>query len=83
MEWANPIPLATYMSDKAPLWGTMVAKYGLGPIPYDKVASRPFGDFIFDSGFDNISWRVALASIAASTQRTCFASSSISCARGR
>jgi hypothetical protein len=55
MEWANPIPLATYMSDKAPLWGTMVAKYGLGPIPYDKVASRPFGDFIFDSGFDNIS----------------------------
>jgi hypothetical protein len=55
MEWANPIPLATYMSDKAPLWGTMVAKYRLGPIPYDKVASRPFGDFIFDSGFDNIS----------------------------
>jgi hypothetical protein len=38
MEWADPIPmpLATYMSDKAPLWGTMVAKYGLGPIPYDK-----------------------------------------------
>jgi hypothetical protein len=51
----HPIPLATYMSDKAPLWGTMVAKHGLGSIPYDKVASRPFGDFIFDSGFDNIS----------------------------
>jgi hypothetical protein len=66
MEWADPIPmpLATYISDKAPLWGTMVAKYGLGPIPYDK-------------------WPVALASIAASTQRTCFASSSNSCARGR
>jgi nucleoside-diphosphate-sugar epimerase len=57
MEWADPIPmpLATYMPDKAPLWGTMVAKYGLAPIPYDKVTSWPFGDFIFASGFDNIS----------------------------
>ncbi len=49
------MPLATYMADKAPLWDMMVAKYGLEPIPYDKVASWPFGDFIFASGFDNIS----------------------------
>jgi nucleoside-diphosphate-sugar epimerase len=57
MEWADPIPmpLATYMADKAPLWGTMVVGYGLEPIPYVKVASWPFGDFIFASGFDNIS----------------------------
>ncbi len=57
MEWADPIPmpLATYMADKAPLWDMMVAKYCLEPIPYDKVASWPFGDFIFASGFDNIS----------------------------
>ncbi len=57
MEWADPIPmsLATYMADKSPLWDTMVARYGLIPIPYDKVASWPFGDFIFASGFDNIS----------------------------
>jgi hypothetical protein len=57
MEWADPIPmpLAAYMPDKAPLWNTMVAKYCLAPIPYDKVASWPFGDFIFASGFDNIS----------------------------
>jgi hypothetical protein len=51
----QPDPARDLHVDKAPLWGTMVAKYGLGPIPYDKVASRPFGDFIFDSGFDNVS----------------------------
>jgi nucleoside-diphosphate-sugar epimerase len=57
MEWADPIPmpLASYMADKAPLWDKMVEKYGLDPIPYDKVASWAFGDFIFASGFDNIS----------------------------
>ena len=57
MDWADPIPmpLATYMADKAPLWDSMTTKYGLEPIPYDKVASWPFGDFIFASGFDNIS----------------------------
>ncbi len=57
MESADPIPipLATYMADKGPFWERMVEKYGLEPIPYDKVASWPFGDFIFASGFDNIS----------------------------
>ncbi|MGH1588795.1 SDR family oxidoreductase [Methylobacterium phyllosphaerae] len=57
MEWADPVPmpLATYMADKGPLWDRMTERYGLQPIPYDKVASWPFGDFIFASGFDNIS----------------------------
>jgi nucleoside-diphosphate-sugar epimerase len=57
MDWADPIPmpLATYMADKGPLWDRMIERYGLQPIPYDKVASWPFGDFIFASGFDNIS----------------------------
>ena len=57
MDWADPIPmpLATYMADKGPLWDSMTAKYGLDPIPYAKVASWPFGDFIFGSAFDNIS----------------------------
>ena len=57
MEWADPIPmpLATYMADKAPLWERMVARHGLQAIPYDKLVSWPFGDFIFASGFDNIS----------------------------
>ncbi|CAN5351740.1 SDR family oxidoreductase [soil metagenome] len=57
MDWADPIPmpLASYMADKAPLWDSMVAKYGLQPNAYDAIVSWPFGDFIFASGFDNIS----------------------------
>lgn len=57
MDWADPVPmpLTTYMADKAPLWDKMVARHGLQPIPYQNVASWGFGDFIFASGFDNIS----------------------------
>jgi len=57
MEVADPVPtpLTTYMADKGPLWERMTAKYGLQPIPYDKLVSWAFGDFIFNSGFDNIS----------------------------
>ena len=57
MEIAEPVPmpLATYMADKAPLWARMTEKYGLRPIPYDQLVSWPFGDFIFHSAFDNIS----------------------------
>ena len=57
MECAPPVPtpLAAYMTDKEPLWRRMAERYGLQPIPYDKLVSWPFGDFIFNSGFDNIS----------------------------
>ena len=57
MECAYPVPmpLVTYMADKGPLWNSMVARYSLQPIAYEKVASWRFGDFIFNSGFDNIS----------------------------
>jgi nucleoside-diphosphate-sugar epimerase len=57
MDWADPVPmpLATYMADKAPRWDRMVAKYGLQPIQYSQIASWGFGDAIFGSGFDNIS----------------------------
>jgi len=57
MEWADPVPtpLVTYMADKGPLWERMVERYGLQPIPYEAIASWSFGDFIFNSGFDNIS----------------------------
>lgn len=53
--WPVPTPLATYMEDKAELWERMVLKYGLRPVPYRQLVSWPFGDFIFNSGFDNIS----------------------------
>lgn len=57
MEIAEPVPmpLKIYMTDKGPLWEAMTKKYGLKPIPYDQVVSWSFGDFIFNSGFDNIS----------------------------
>ncbi len=57
MEVAEPVPtpLATYMADKGELWARMTEKYGLRPIRYQSLVSWPFGDFIFNSGFDNIS----------------------------
>jgi nucleoside-diphosphate-sugar epimerase len=57
MEIADPvpIPLAVYMADKRPLWDAIVRKYNLQAIPYDQIASWAFGDFIFNSEFDNIS----------------------------
>ncbi|EWY38285.1 epimerase [Skermanella stibiiresistens SB22] len=57
MDCADPVPtpLATYMTDKGPLWERMTEKYGLQPIAYERIASWQFGDFIFNSGFDNIS----------------------------
>jgi nucleoside-diphosphate-sugar epimerase len=57
MEVAEPVPmpLAVYMADKGPLWAEMTRKYDLRPTPYEQVVSWRFGDFIFNSGFDNIS----------------------------
>ena len=57
MPWADPVPtpLVTYMADKGPLWNQMVERHGLQPVAYRSVASWGFGDFIFNSGFDNIS----------------------------
>lgn len=56
METAEPvpIPLATYMADKADLWNHLVDKYGLVPHSYSEVVAWPFGDMIFNHGFDNI-----------------------------
>ncbi len=57
IDWAPPVPmpLAGYMADKEPLWQRMVERHGLQPTPYKTLVSWPFGDFIFNSGFDNIS----------------------------
>jgi nucleoside-diphosphate-sugar epimerase len=56
MEIAEPVPmpLAIYMADKADLWSEMTRKYKLQATPYDQVVVWKFGDFIFNSGFDNI-----------------------------
>ena len=50
-----PIPLSSYMTDKADLWREIAAKYGLLDTPYEKLVSWSFADFIFTSGFDNVS----------------------------
>ena len=50
-----PMPLATTMADKGPLWARLVERHGLQPIPYQALVSWAFGDFIFNSGFDNVS----------------------------
>jgi nucleoside-diphosphate-sugar epimerase len=57
MEVAEPVPmpLKVYMADKGPLWEDMTKRYGLKSIPYDQLVSWSFGDFIFNSAFDNIS----------------------------
>ena len=52
----TPMPLATYMPDKGPVWEAITRKHGLQTdVPYDRLVSWAFGDFIFASGFDNIS----------------------------
>ena len=57
MDYADPVPmpLASYMADKGPVWARIVEKHGLQPVSYDALVSWAFGDFIFNSGFDNVS----------------------------
>lgn len=57
MEVADPVPtpLTVYMQDKNELWNEIVRRHKLQPVPYSQLVSWAFGDFIFNSGFDNIS----------------------------
>jgi hypothetical protein len=54
MPTAKPqtVSLATYMSDKGPVWDRAVKKHGLKPNRYEDVATWEFGDFIFHSDWD-------------------------------
>jgi len=49
------VKLAQAMADKAPVWERIVARYDLVPTPYDKTALWPYGDFIFNVGYDIMS----------------------------
>lgn len=57
MDLAPPmtISLTEMMADKAPLWHRITERYGLAPVPFDKIASWGFGDFIFRCDWDVIS----------------------------
>ncbi|MFC4943690.1 SDR family oxidoreductase [Pseudonocardia sp. GCM10023141] len=46
-----PMPLATVMADKGPLWDAMVDTYDL-KYGYDAVSSWAFGDFVFSWDYD-------------------------------
>jgi hypothetical protein len=50
-----PLPLATFMADKAGVWQRIVAKHGLAPYAFETIAAWGFGDFIFNCGYDMIS----------------------------
>lgn len=56
MEVADPLPmpLVTYMADKAPLWSEIIRKYDLMPIPYDQLVAWAFGDAVFGLAYDNV-----------------------------
>jgi nucleoside-diphosphate-sugar epimerase len=56
MELADPAPitLARQMAGYDGLWQSMIQRHGLVPIPYEKVAAWGFGDFIFNSEYDNV-----------------------------
>lgn len=51
----QPMPLARVMADKQSLWSEIIDKYHLRPIPYQKLASWGFGDFIFNCDYDVMS----------------------------
>ena len=56
MEYApiQTIPLTEIMPLQKSTWNSMVKKYNLQPIPYEKIAAWSFGDFIFGSEYDLI-----------------------------
>jgi len=49
------IDLTQHMSDKGPLWRSMIEKHGLRPIAYADLVSWPFADYVFASDWDVMS----------------------------
>ncbi|QRG70177.1 SDR family oxidoreductase [Brevibacillus choshinensis] len=47
-----PMSLETVMTDKEPLWNTMVEKHGLVKTSYKDISSWRFGDFVFSWDYD-------------------------------
>lgn len=49
------IDLAAFMSDKAPLWERMAAKYDLMRVPFGKAVNWGFGNYVFKATWDQMS----------------------------
>jgi len=56
----QPVPLAEAMADRREVWERLVARHDLVPTPYEDLVRWEFGEFIFTSGFDNVSSTVKL-----------------------
>jgi nucleoside-diphosphate-sugar epimerase len=57
MEYAPPqrFPLAQFMSDKEPVWNALVKKYQLLNYTFREAVAWPFGEAIFNLGYDVMS----------------------------
>jgi hypothetical protein len=57
MEYAPPqrLPLTQFMSDKEPVWQTIVKKYDLLGYSFHDAAAWPFGEAIFNIEYDIMS----------------------------
>ena len=57
MEYARPqrLPLAEFMSDKEPVWKTLVKTHGLLDYSFEDAAGWPFGEAIFNLEYDVMS----------------------------
>jgi nucleoside-diphosphate-sugar epimerase len=57
MEYAPPqrFPLTQFMSDKEPVWKTLVKEHGLLDYSFQEVAAWPFGEAIFNLEYDVMS----------------------------
>ena len=58
----QPVPLAEAMADRRDVWERLVARYDLVSTPYEDLVGWGFGEFIFTSGFDNVSSTIKLRS---------------------
>ncbi|SDL62964.1 Nucleoside-diphosphate-sugar epimerase [Modicisalibacter muralis] len=54
------LSLERQMADKGPLWERIVHRHGLAEHPIDKLVDWRWGDFIFNSAYDNVSSTVKL-----------------------
>ena len=56
----QPVPLAEAMADRRDVWERLAARHGLVDTDYADLVGWEFGEFIFTSGFDNVSSTIKL-----------------------
>lgn len=56
----QPVPLAEAMRERRDVWERLVARHSLRPTPYEHLVGWEFGEFLFTSGFDNVTSTVKL-----------------------